>query len=109
MRAETEHKAEKGVVRISLVAEKIALPETLRVTQLEITEDFFFHPEEKLTALEAALQGTTFAQSRTQESYASLEQKIAAFYQREGIVSPGLRPHDFAQAIIKAMTSLEEG
>jgi hypothetical protein len=76
------------------------------MTQLGITGDFFFHPEEKLAMLEKTLQGLIVPSATTQARFDTLEQTITAFYEMEGIISPGLRPYDFAEAINKALIIL---
>jgi len=105
MKAKAEHKAEKGLVRISLVAQQLD-QDTFQMTQLGITGDFFFHPEEKLALLEKTLQELILPSSTTQTRFETLEQTITAFYETEGIISPGLRPYDFAVAINKALIAL---
>ena len=106
MRTEVEHKAKKGVVRVSILTEQIDPLDTLQINQINITGDFFFHPEEKLEKLESILNGLKFPKTDSSEILINIEQKIVAFYQTEGIISPGLRPHDFAIALFKALESL---
>ena len=106
MRTEVEHKAKKGVVRVSILAEQIDPLDTLQINQINITGDFFFHPEEKLEKLESILNGLKFPKTDSSEILVNIEQKIVAFYKTEGIISPGLRPCDFAKALFKALESL---
>ncbi len=106
MRTEVEHKAEKGVVRVSILAEQIDPLDTIQLNQINITGDFFFHPEDKLNALESILIGLKFPKTDSCEILTNIEQKISAFYLTEGIISPGLRPRDFAEALFKALESL---
>ncbi len=106
MRTEVEHKAKKGVVRVSILTEQIDPLDTLQINQINITGDFFFHPEEKLDKLDSILNGLKFPKTDSSEILANIEQKIVAFYKTEGIISPGLRPHDFAIALFKALESL---
>ena len=106
MRTEVEHKAKKGVVRVSILAEQIEPLDTIQINQINITGDFFFHPEEKLNVLESILNGSKFPKIDSCETLSIIEQKISAFYQTEGIISPGLRPRDFAEALFKALESL---
>ncbi|MFX0211499.1 MAG: hypothetical protein ACFFDT_36310, partial [Candidatus Hodarchaeota archaeon] len=77
----------------------------IQLTQLEITGDFFFHPEEKIIKLEKFLQELKLPDSTSQARFEALEQSIMAFYETEEIISPGLRPRDFAEAINKALAS----
>jgi len=106
MRTEVEHKAKKGVVRVSILAEQIDPLDTIQINQINITGDFFFHPEEKLEKLESILNGLKFPKTDSSEILTNIEQKIVAFYKTEGIISPGLRPYDFAKALFKALESL---
>ena len=41
MRTEVEHKAKKGVVRVSILAEQIDPLDTIQINQINITGDFF--------------------------------------------------------------------
>ncbi len=55
-----------------------------------ITGDFFFYPEQKLVALEKALEGVPMAQ---------VPAVIQAFYEQEHIESPGVTPAELAAII----------
>lgn len=61
-----------------------------RIANLSLSGDFFFYPADKLESLESALVGVELS---------AVESAIAAFYQREGIESPGVTPADFAKAL----------
>lgn len=60
------------------------------IASISISGDFFFFPEEKLTAMEAALVGVPVGEA---------EQAIARFYEEHGIESPGVTPADFARVV----------
>lgn len=62
-----------------------------RIADISLSGDFFFYPADKLESLESALIGVELS---------AVESVIAAFYQREGIESPGVTPADFAKALI---------
>ena len=57
------------------------------IESVSISGDFFFYPEQKLAALEERLRGAPLA---------GVDAAIAAFYQQEGIDSPGLAPAELA-------------
>jgi len=55
-----------------------------------LSGDFFIFPQEKLAELEARLAGVPLAE---------VEAAITAFYEAEGIESPGVTPADFARVL----------
>ncbi len=57
------------------------------IESASISGDFFFYPEHKLVLLADSLNGTPLAQ---------VEPAVTAFYEREGIDSPGLTPAELA-------------
>lgn len=83
------HKAEGGLLRISLDADG-------KIRKITITGDFFFYPEEAIEELERALVGVKVGEEALLES-------ITNFYKEKGIESPGLKPMDFVTAIRKAL------
>lgn len=56
-----------------------------------LSGDFFIYPQDKLPELEARLAGVPLA---------DVEAAIVAFYEAEGIESPGVTPADFARVLI---------
>ena len=79
------HKAPGGLIRgISEIKDD-------RIVSTSISGDFFFYPEEKLSALEKTLTGVKLNE---------VESIIVGFYQDEDIESPGVTPADFAKAIV---------
>jgi lipoate-protein ligase A len=60
---------------------------------IHISGDFFIFPPNSLTSLEEVLEGVEANES-------TLEATVAGFYSRQSIESPGVVPHDFAQALI---------
>jgi len=78
------HKAPGGLIRATTEVQDGV------IAAVSISGDFFFYPEDKLAALEAALVGR-----RVEE----VEQAIARFYGEHGVESPGMTPADFAQVV----------
>jgi len=66
------------------------------IDDLALSGDFTLFPAAALVAIEGALCGTHLGP-------AALTAAVAAVYAAYGIVSPGVRPEDFAQAIMAAM------
>jgi lipoate-protein ligase A len=82
--AQRVHKAPGGLIRASVESQHG------RIVAAGLSGDFFFYPAGKLAELEQALPGTEL--SRTLET-------IEAFYQTNGVESPGVTPHDLATAL----------
>jgi hypothetical protein len=91
-RVEASYKAAKGLIRIkaSVDAEKIK--------DIQIAGDFFMYPEDQLWELELNLVGTSIQRS-------AIVAKIQSFYRQTEILTTGVVPEDFVEAIIKAITS----
>jgi len=66
------------------------------IADLAFSGDFTLFPAAALTAVEAALRGT-------RPEPAALTAAVTAVYAAHGIVSPGVTPEHFAQAIMAAM------
>lgn len=86
-------KAEKGLISVKLYTENS------KIKELRLEGDFFFYPEDKLWELENALVGMRLDKEK-------LREEIARFYSENNILSPGVKPKDFAEAIIMAHNQL---
>jgi len=89
---EGSHKASKGLIRVRVDVEDDAIKGVV------ISGDFFMHPEDKLWDLERSLIGVKADRSAVLIS-------IKRFYQENGISTPGVKPEDFVEAIMKALRS----
>ncbi|MDH7487464.1 MAG: lipoate--protein ligase [Anaerolineae bacterium] len=78
------HKAPGGLIRATTEVEDGL------IAAVSLSGDFFFYPQEKLAALEAALVGVPEAEA---------EAAIARFYEEQAIESPGVTPADFARVL----------
>lgn len=92
---EGSYKAFKGLIRtkVHVSADKIS--------KMQISGDFFMYPEDMLWKLESFLLGT-------KATHGEVLSRIRAFYERTGVVTPGVAPEDFAEAImigVKGSTS----
>ncbi len=87
---EGQHKASKGLIRVSLGVEDGM------ITKVVISGDFFMYPEDKLWDLEKSLIGVKV------DRYTILG-RIKRFYKENGILTPGAKPEDFTEAIMKAV------
>ncbi|HDM45237.1 MAG TPA: lipoate--protein ligase family protein [Candidatus Bathyarchaeota archaeon] len=87
------YKAKKGLIKIKLEVDEG------RIKDLRIEGDFFFYPEDRLWDLEKNLVGCKV-------EVEELTQRIAEFYKSNDISSPGVKPEDFAKAIILAAKSV---
>jgi len=86
------HKASKGLIRIRVDVEDDV------IKRIMISGDFFMHPEDKLWDLERSLVGVKAYRSVVLNS-------IKRFYQKKDISTPGVKPEDFVEAIMKALES----
>ncbi|MEA2071412.1 MAG: lipoate protein ligase C-terminal domain-containing protein [Asgard group archaeon] len=83
-------KAEKGLLEVSIETTS----KTLKTIQ--ITGDFFFHPESALEALEAELEDTPL-------DIKLIREKITNFYKNNNITTPGVTIDDWETVIKKAL------
>jgi lipoate-protein ligase A len=81
---QTMHKAPGGLLRATTELRDEA------IAHIALSGDFFFYPEEKLKALESALEGTPVE---------DVERAVARFYEEHDIESPGVTPADVAQLL----------
>jgi lipoate-protein ligase A len=82
--AQRVHKAPGGLIRATVETQQG------RIVAVGLSGDFFFYPAEKLADLEQALAGSELAEAKG---------TIEAYYQAQGIESPGVTPHDLAMAL----------
>jgi len=78
------HKAPGGLIRATTEVQDGVF------AAVSLSGDFFFYPEEKLAALEAALVGVPETEAQA---------AIARFYKEHGIESPGVTPADFGRVL----------
>jgi lipoate-protein ligase A len=83
----SSRKAPGGLVRVT------ALREGGRLHDVHLSGDFFIFPAESLPMLERELDGLPCETE-------ALSQAIGSFYLRHEVQSPGLTPHELAQAIV---------
>jgi lipoate-protein ligase A len=82
--AQRVHKAPGGLIRATVETQE------RQIVAVGLSGDFFFYPADRLAKLEQALACTELAEA---------EGTIEAFYQANGIESPGVTPHDLAVAL----------
>jgi lipoate-protein ligase A len=75
------HKAPGGLIRATVETHQE------KIVALGLSGDFFFYPAARLADLEQALVGAPLGEARS---------RIEAFYQANGIESPGVTPYDLA-------------
>ena len=93
---EGSYKASKGLIKVK------ARATAGRLTEIQISGDFFMYPEDRLWDLEQSLVGT---ETKRDE----ILSKVKTFYTREKILSPGVTPEDFTEAIIRTVCGVTPG
>ena len=89
MRTEGQHKARKGLIKVSVDEEGGIIQRAV------ISGDFFLYPEDSLWLLEKELVGMKLIRKE-------LLAKVNDFYKEMGVFSPGVTPEDFVEALLKA-------
>ena len=89
MRTEGQHKARKGLIKVSVDEEGGIIQKAV------ISGDFFLYPEDSLWFLEKELVGMKLIRKE-------LLAKVNDFYKEMRIFSPGVAPEDFVEALLKA-------
>ena len=89
---EGSFKAQKGLIRVRTEAK------SSEIESITISGDFFMYPEDQLWELEKRLKGT-----KTRKK--DITEKIKEFYRNRDVLSPGVAPEDFAEAIIRALNA----
>ena len=90
----------------SIITEKVPGGKLLRVkvdfdeviSRIQITGDFFLHPEEKITALEQGLAGVPVREDAEQ-----LAARIRQLVEANGITLVGFAPEDLARLVAGAV------
>ncbi|MBS7655613.1 hypothetical protein KEJ50_03835 [Candidatus Bathyarchaeota archaeon] len=72
-----------------------------RILNLTFSGDFFMIPENKLKDLEEKLKNLTLDKS-------SILEEIKAFYEENKVQTPGIKPEDFAEAVMKLKKLAED-
>ncbi|MGQ9514860.1 MAG: lipoyl protein ligase domain-containing protein [Thermoproteota archaeon] len=92
---ELAHKAKKLIrVRAELVCDELR--------EIMISGDFFMIPEAALHDLESSLRGTKMDRD-------SILKIVFDFYKRSGVQTPGVKPEDFVDAIVKLVEVQKNG
>ena len=68
------------------------------IKKVKISGDFFMYPEGLLWELERTLRGTPASKER-------ILAKIENFYDSTGVLTPGVIPQDFTEAIMRALSA----
>lgn len=87
------YKAAKGLIRINVETDTKE-----KIIKIQIAGDFFMYPEDKLWDLEKALIGSKMNKDE-------ILSKIKAFYEETNVLTPGVIPEDFTEAIVRAVTN----
>ena len=87
---EGSFKAAKGLIKIK------ARIESGDIKEIQISGDFFMYPEDKLWELEQLLIGIKASREK-------ILSKVKGFYKRTALITPGVNPEDFTEAIIRAV------
>ncbi len=87
MAVESILKVEGGLLRIDIEAKEN------KISDIKITGDFFFFPEEKIEELENILKGVELSEEKITEV-------IDKFY-KENEIEASIKPSDIAKTIIK--------
>jgi lipoate-protein ligase A len=75
-----------------LVEAKVKIVEG-KIRDIQITGDFYMHPEEEIEELEKSLLGTPLE---------NINDKIHRFFKEKNITLVGVKPEDFAKVILMA-------
>lgn len=89
---EGSYKASKGLIRVKTTTKGFEIGE------ITIAGDFFMYPEDLLWELERTLQGTPASKDK-------ILAKIEGFYNSTGVLTPGVTPQDFTEAIMRALST----
>jgi len=87
---EGQHKAAKGLIKV-----KVNVRQGL-IGGIVISGDFFLYPEDKLWEMEKALIGVKADREKVLVT-------VKRFYQENEVLSPGVTPEDFTEAVMKAI------
>ncbi len=87
---ESSYKAPKGLIRVNVESK------SSKIAAITITGDFFMYPEDLLWELEKRLVGAR----TTREEVLN---RIREFYKESNVLTPGVSPEDFTEAIVRAL------
>jgi len=90
LKGEGSYKAPKGLIRVKIVVQR------KKISNITISGDFFMYPEDSLWKLEKTLQGLP-------ADIETVRLQLQNFYRENGILSPGVKPEDFAEAVHRAI------
>jgi hypothetical protein len=93
LKGEGSYKAAKGLIRVKIIVQEE------KIRDVTISGDFFMYPEDSLWKLETALRGLP-------PNMEAVRAQLEDFYAKNGVLSPGLKPEDFAEAIYRALATL---
>ena len=88
---EGTYKAAKGLIRVKIETN------LGKIRNIQIAGDFFMYPEDALWDLEQTLVGV-------KTSREEILTEMKAFYKRTGVITPGVIPEDFAEAVVRAVS-----
>ncbi len=88
---EGTYKAAKGLIKVRVEIE------AGRIREVQIAGDFFMYPEDRLWELENTLKGTSINRDK-------ILSKVQAFYEKSNVLTPGVTPEDFTEAIVRAVS-----
>ena len=89
---EGSYKATKGLIRIKVKVE------SEHIREIQIAGDFFMYPEDGLWELESTLKGTAVNRDK-------ILSKVKTFYERAKVLTPGVTPEDFAEAVTRVVSA----
>jgi lipoate-protein ligase A len=90
---EGSFKAAKGLIRVSVRVEDG------RIRDVVISGDFFMYPEDELWEMEKFLLGSRADRTEVLSG-------IRLFYEKTGVLTPGVTPEDFTEAIMRGIEGM---
>lgn len=87
------YKASKGLIRVDVQVHNN------KVSEIQISGDFFMYPEDYLWKLEEVLIGTPAIRDK-------ILAKIQKFYKKTSLLTPGVTSEDFTEAILRAIKNV---
>ncbi|MEM3041091.1 MAG: lipoate protein ligase C-terminal domain-containing protein [Nitrososphaerota archaeon] len=87
---EGSFKAPKGLIKVRVESADS------EISSIIITGDFFMYPEDQLWELEKKLR-------RTSINRKEILKKVREFYEESNVITPGVSPEDFCEAVIRAL------
>jgi hypothetical protein len=94
MSGEGSFKAAKGLIRV-----RVAIADDA-IGSIQISGDFFMYPEDALWDMERTLVGA-------KKDRAAILSKVTEFYRNTGVLTPGVEPEDFTEAIVRSVEAAE--